>query len=83
LSDGDVTAVRERIGRDQDYCVLRLRYANDRKAPKLRIESIKQLIGSASKYIALPGDKRSTLTIDRDPRALERTLSFFAQRLVP
>jgi hypothetical protein len=83
LSDGDVTAVRERIGRDQDYCVLGLRYANDRIAPKLRIESIKELIGSAFEYIELPGDKHSTLTIDRDPSALEHTISFLARRLVP
>jgi hypothetical protein len=83
LSDSDVAAVRERVGRDRDYCVLGLRYANDRIAPKARIETIKQLIGSSFEYLEVPGDKHSTLTIDRDAGALERTVSFLASRLAP
>jgi dienelactone hydrolase len=83
LSNSDVAAVRERVGRDRDYCVLGLRYANDRIAPKARIETIKELIGSSFEYLEVPGDRHSTLTIDRDPGALERTVSFLASRLTP
>jgi hypothetical protein len=81
LSDGDAAAVRGRIGADRDYCALALRYADDRIAPKARIETIKELIGSSFEYLELPGNKHATLTIHRHPRALERTISFLSERL--
>jgi dienelactone hydrolase len=81
LSDADAEAVQRRVAGDRGYCVLGLRYADDRIAPKARIETIKELIGSSFEYLELPGKKHSTLTVDRHPRALERTISFLAERL--
>jgi dienelactone hydrolase len=81
LSDTDAAAVRRRVAGDHSYCVLGLRYADDRIAPKARIETMKELVGSAFEYLELPGNKHSTLTIDRHPRALERTISFLSERL--
>jgi dienelactone hydrolase len=81
LSDTDAAAVRRRVAGDCSYCVLGLRYADDRIAPKARIETMKELVGSGFEYLELPGNKHSTLTIDRHPRALERTISFLSERL--
>ena len=81
LSDTDAAAVRRRITGDRGYRVLGLRYADDRIAPKARIETIKELVGPGFEYLELPGNKHSTLTIDRHPRALERTISFLSERL--
>jgi dienelactone hydrolase len=81
LSDTDARAVRRRVGSDPGYCVLGLRYAGDRIAPKERIQTIRDLIGPRFEYLELPGDKHSTLTVDRHPRALDRTISFLSERL--
>jgi hypothetical protein len=81
LSVADAEAVQRRVADDRAYCVLGLRYADDRIAPKARIDTIKDLIGSSFEYFELPGDKHSTLTVHRDPRALERTISFLSERL--
>jgi dienelactone hydrolase len=81
LSDADAEAVQRRVGGDPDYCVLGLRYADDRIAPKARIETIIELIGSSFEYLELPGEKHATLTVDRHPRALERTVLFLSERL--
>ena len=81
LSEADATAVQRRVARDRGYCVLGLRYADDWIAPKARIETIRELIGPNFEYLELPGRKHSTLTVDRHPRALERTIAFLSERL--
>jgi hypothetical protein len=81
MCEVDVDAVRDRIARDPNYCVLGLRYKSDFVSPKARINSIIDLLGSKFEYIELPGHKHSTLTLHRHPQALERTISFLAQRL--
>jgi hypothetical protein len=44
---------------------------------------MKELLGSNFEYIELPGRKHSTLTMDRHPKALDRTISFLTERLRP
>jgi dienelactone hydrolase len=81
MSPEDAAAVKARTARLGASCVLALRYAGDRMAPAERIESIRTLIGPALDYEELEGSGHATLTVQRHPRALERTLTFLTERL--
>jgi dienelactone hydrolase len=83
MSDADIGAVRGRIARERNYCVLGLRYEDDPLSPRARIDTMKELLGSSFECIELPGRKHSTLTRDRHPKALDRTISFLTERLRP
>jgi dienelactone hydrolase len=81
LSETDTAAVRDRAAKLGPNCVLGLRYAADKIAPREKIDAIRQLIGPAFDYEELPGDQHATLTVHRHPRALERTIAFLSERL--
>ena len=81
MSRADAAAVKARTALLGEKCVLGLRYAGDRIAPAERIDSIRALIGPAFDFEEIPGDRHATLTVDRHPRALERTLAFLSERL--
>jgi dienelactone hydrolase len=83
MSKADIEIVRGRVLREPNYCVLGLRYEDDPLSPRARINTMKELLGSNFEYIELPGRKHSTLTMDRHPKALDRTISFLTERLRP
>jgi dienelactone hydrolase len=81
LSRVDAAAVRARAAALGTGCVLGLRYADDRIAPRERIDAIRTLIGPALRYVELPGDRHATLTDHRHPTALNETIAFLSERL--
>jgi len=81
LSPVDAGAVRARTAALGSGCVLGIRYAGDRIAPRERIDTIRALIGPALRYVELPGDRHATLTKDRHPTALSETIAFLSERL--
>jgi hypothetical protein len=62
LSPVDAGAVRARTAALGSGCVLGLRYASDRIAPRERIDTIRALIGPALRYVELPGGTRRSKT---------------------
>jgi dienelactone hydrolase len=81
LSEAETADVKARTERLGAKCVLGLRYSCDRTCPAERMDSIRQLIGSAFDYEEIPGNRHATLTVHRHPRALERTIAFLSERL--
>ncbi len=81
LSRVDAAAVRACAAALGTGCVLGLRYADDRIAPRERIDAIRTLIGPALRYVELPGDRHATLTDHRHPTALNETIAFLSERL--
>ena len=74
-------ATESRVADIDRNCVLGLRYQRDLISPGARVNAIKELIGPGFSYLELPGCRHSTLTVHRDPRALERTVSFLSECL--
>jgi dienelactone hydrolase len=83
LSPADAAAVRARAAALGTGCVLGLRYADDRIAPRERIDAIRALIGPGLRYVELAGDKHATLTDHCHPTALSETIAFLSERLHP
>lgn len=81
LSPADAAAVRAHATRLGTGCVLGLRYAEDRTAPRERIDAMRALLGPALRYVELPGDRHATLTDDLHPTALKETIAFLSERL--
>ena len=81
MSDEDANAVKSRIDGLGEKCVLGLRFQRDLISPRARMNAVSRLLGHNFDYLELPGCKHSTLTVDCDPRALEKTISFLHQRL--
>jgi len=81
MSEQDAAAVKARTEQLGPNCVLGLRYACDSVCPAERMRAIRNLIGPAFDYEEMPGNKHATLTIDRHPRALQRTITFLTERL--
>ena len=81
LSPVDAGAVRARAKELGAGCVLALRYADDRQAPRERIDTIRMLIGPALRYVELPGNRHATLTTHCHPTALRETIAFLSERL--
>jgi hypothetical protein len=79
ISDEDAKAVTARA--DRQDCVLGLRFRRDFISPRARMNAVGQLVGPNFDCLELPGCKHSTLTVDRHPRALEKTISFLSKRL--
>jgi dienelactone hydrolase len=81
LSAEDQAAVRRRAATLGPGCVLGLRYADDKIAPRVKIDTISALIGDALRYREYPGSDHATLTKHRQPEALQETIRFLSERL--
>ena len=81
LSPEDQAAVRARAAALGPACVLGLRYAEDKIAPRVKIDTIRGLIGDAFRYHEYPGSDHATLTKHRQPEALQETIRFLSERL--
>jgi len=81
MSDDDATAVKARTNRPGAKLVLGLRFQRDLISPRARMNAVGRLVGPDFDCLELPGCGHSTLTVDRHPRALERTISFLSERL--
>jgi dienelactone hydrolase len=81
LSPEDQAAVRRRAAALGPGCVLGLRYAEDKIAPRVKIDTIRDLIGDSLRYREYPGSDHATLTKHRQPQALQETIRFLSARL--
>jgi dienelactone hydrolase len=81
LSPEDRAAVRSRAAALGPGCVLGLRYAEDKIAPRIKIDTIGDLIGDGLRYREYPGSDHATLTKHRQPEALRETIRFLSERL--
>jgi dienelactone hydrolase len=81
LSPGDQAAVRARAAALGPGCVLGLRYADDKIAPRVKIDTVRDLIGEGLTYREYPGSEHATLTKHRQPEALRETIRFLSERL--
>jgi dienelactone hydrolase len=81
LSPEDQAAVRRRAAALGPGCVLGLRYADDKIAPRVKIDTIRDLIGDGLRYREYPGSDHATLTKHRQPEALRETIRFLSERL--
>jgi dienelactone hydrolase len=81
LSAEDQAAVRARAASLGPGCVLGLRYADDKIAPRVKIDTIRGLIGDGLRYREYPGSNHATLTKHRQPEALRETIRFLSERL--
>jgi hypothetical protein len=81
MSDDDIKAVKTRTNRPGEKCVLGLRFQRDLISPRARMNAIGRLVGPNFDYLEVAGCGHSTLTVDRHPHALEKTISFLSERL--
>jgi dienelactone hydrolase len=81
MSPEDQAAVRRRAAALGPGCVLGLRYAEDKIAPRIKIDTIGDLIGDSFRYREYPGSDHATLTVHRQPEALQETVRFLSARL--
>ena len=81
LSADDQAAVRARAAALGPACVLGLRYADDTIAPRIKIDTISNLIGDGFRYREYRGSDHATLTKHRQPEALAETIRFLSERL--
>jgi dienelactone hydrolase len=81
ISPEDQAAIRARAATLGPGCVLGLRYADDKIAPRIKIDTIRELIGEGLTYREYPGNKHATLTKHRHPDALKETIRFLSERL--
>ena len=81
ISPEDQAAVRRRAAALGPGCVLGLRYAEDKIAPRVKIDTIRDLIGDSFRYLEYPGSDHATLTKHRQPEALQETIRFLSARL--
>lgn len=81
LSPEDQAAVRARAAALGPGCVLGLRYADDKIAPRVKIDTVRDLIGDGLTYREYPGSEHATLTKHRQPEALKETIRFLSERL--
>ncbi|MDO5699508.1 MAG: dienelactone hydrolase family protein [Dermatophilus congolensis] len=78
LSDRDLEAVKRRAA--AGCPVLGLKYADD-PSVGTRFDTLRRELGDAFIAVELPGKGHSTLTDGRSDMAVDRVLSFFAERL--
>ena len=50
-------------------------------APRIKIDTIRELIGDGLTYREYPGNEHATLTKHRQPEALKETIRFLSERL--
>ena len=81
MSPQDANEVAKRTRELGHHCVLALRYEGDCIAPYGKIESMRDMIGSALHYVRLDGSQHSTLTQSRHATAFRATREFLARRL--
>jgi len=88
LSDADLGRVKERV-RDDDLCVIGLRFEGDPVVPRKRFEALERELGDGFIGIEIPGRGHSVLTEDLvdEPGhptrvALDRVIAFFTERLL-
>jgi dienelactone hydrolase len=81
ISSEDQAAIRARAATLGPGCVLGLRYADDKIAPRIKIDTIRELIGDGLTYREYPGNEHATLTKHRQPEALKETIRFLSERL--
>jgi dienelactone hydrolase len=81
ISPEDQDAIRRRAAALGPGCVLGLRYASDKIAPREKIDTIKRLIGDGFRYHEYEGSDHATLTKHRQPQALQETIRFLSERL--
>jgi dienelactone hydrolase len=81
ISPEDQAVVRKRAAVLGPGCVLGLRYANDTIAPRVKVDTIRNLIGDAFRSLEYPGSDHATLTKHRQPEALRETIAFLSERL--
>lgn len=81
ISPDDQAAIRRRAAAMAPGCVLGLRYAGDKIARREKIDTIKALIGDGFRSLEFEGSDHATLTVHRQPQALQETIRFLSERL--